>query len=177
KNAHVLDGKGPVERARAEGYALPVTENAGGGGGPEDAGAAAARMMKGWERSPGHRANLLNKAAVATGAGLARGKSGRWYGCQLFGLDLALVNRYHFALDNRSGHDIMIRVKGSEATLVVPDGAVREATLSASTGAAPVLEVLPAKAPGKAALVRARDGGRYVITSDGGGGHKVEEAG
>jgi len=38
-----------------------------------------------WMNSPGHRANILDRAAVETGVGVARAKTGELYFCQVFG--------------------------------------------------------------------------------------------
>lgn len=41
-----------------------------------------------WMNSPGHRANILDRAVVETGVGVARAKSGELYYCQVFGARL-----------------------------------------------------------------------------------------
>jgi uncharacterized protein YkwD len=38
-----------------------------------------------WMNSPGHRANILDRAVIETGVGVARAKTGELYFCQVFG--------------------------------------------------------------------------------------------
>jgi len=176
RNGHILDGKNEKDRVAKEGYTLPVNENVGGGAGLADPLRVAAGLMKTWEKSPGHRINLLDKTAIETGAGLARGKSGRWYACQLFGLRVVKTVRLRLGLDNRAGHAVTLRLKGVNATVTVPAATAGEVVMDTATPDNPVLEVLPEKDSGKVASVRVKSGGRYVITSDGKDGHKIEEA-
>jgi hypothetical protein len=176
RTGHVLDGKNEKDRVAMEGYTLPVSENVGGGAGAADPVQVAARLMKAWENSPGHRRSLLDKTAFETGAGLARGKSGRWYACQLFGLRPVKTVRLRLGLDNRAGHAVSLRIKGSNATLTIPAATAGEVLMDTVTPDNPVLEVLPEKDTGKVGSVRVKSGGRYVITSDGKDGHKIEEA-
>jgi uncharacterized protein YkwD len=77
---HFLDGKSPIDRARAVGYEGLVTENCAWGV------RTAADVVRGWMNSPGHRANLLGKNAVEAGIGHAsEGRSGPYY-TMVFGL-------------------------------------------------------------------------------------------
>lgn len=49
---------------------------------------SAAYAVGGWMASPGHRANILDRAVVETGVGVARAKTGELYFCQVFGARL-----------------------------------------------------------------------------------------
>src|SRR5262249_43814500 len=80
KMAHLLDGKTSKERAREAGYPGVVGENVYLSIRPE-AGAAAEDAIRGWLKSPSHRANLLEKTYTELGTGMARSKRGRWYLC------------------------------------------------------------------------------------------------
>lgn len=74
------DGSSFVDRAAAAGYprSAVASENIAYGH------ATAAEVLAGWMKSVGHRANILNCSAVATGVGLAyQGKRPYW--TQLFG--------------------------------------------------------------------------------------------
>ena len=42
-------------------------------------------VVKAWMRSPGHRANILEKRYRLLGVGAARDDDGRWYAAQVFG--------------------------------------------------------------------------------------------
>ncbi|WP_202638535.1 CAP domain-containing protein [Bailinhaonella thermotolerans] len=67
------DGRSPWDRIRAEGYDQPGAENiARGYGGPQ-------AVMKGWLKSPGHRANILNCKLKAIGVGVQEGAGGPWW--------------------------------------------------------------------------------------------------
>ncbi|HYN96590.1 MAG TPA: CAP domain-containing protein, partial [Pilimelia sp.] len=73
-----LDGRSPWDRAKAAGYAQPIGENiAKGQRTPAD-------VMQAWLNSPGHRRNILNCDARATGVGLVYdGSTPIW--TQMFG--------------------------------------------------------------------------------------------
>jgi len=83
KNGHVLDDKKLVDRLKAAGYKYRAAgENVGCGrvlDNPIEA------IMDGWKNSPSHRENLARAMFTEMGAGVAQGKSGRWYFVQVFG--------------------------------------------------------------------------------------------
>ncbi len=72
KLTHVLDGKGPSDRARDAGYPTGVAENCAGGGRNKPA-----SFFQLWVDSPPHRANLLGKEATEMGVGFAPTSDGR----------------------------------------------------------------------------------------------------
>ncbi|MFL5328644.1 MAG: CAP domain-containing protein [Gemmataceae bacterium] len=83
KNGHVLDGKDMKDRIEAAGYKFRmIGENVAMSLGHKD---PVSVTMKGWKDSPHHRENMLNKEFTEMGAGVAQGKSGRWYFVQEFG--------------------------------------------------------------------------------------------
>ena len=59
-------------------------------------------FMSGWEASPGHRRNLLDREVTETGIGVARapGASVKYVAVQEFGRPASA--RYGFSIDNRS---------------------------------------------------------------------------
>lgn len=73
------DGSSPWDRARRAGYDAALSENVAMGY------ATAEAVMDGWMNSPGHRENILNCEARATGVGLARSANGTPYWTQMFG--------------------------------------------------------------------------------------------
>jgi uncharacterized protein YkwD len=88
KYSHEADGQRPRERVQAHGYRYcMVAENisyqySSLGFETED---LAARLLEGWKRSPGHRANMLDGVAVHTAVAVARSpKTGYYYAVQLF---------------------------------------------------------------------------------------------
>jgi uncharacterized protein YkwD len=101
---HDADGRTPVQRTQAEGYAhCMVAENIamqydsrGFSGG-----ALARGFVQGWIDSPGHRENLLSAEATDIGLAVARSPaSGRWYAVQVFGRPMSRAVR--FEISNRS---------------------------------------------------------------------------
>jgi uncharacterized protein YkwD len=84
KFAHVLDGKGPEQRAKEGGYKSLVAENCGGSIKFKNGG----DLVPLWMGSSGHRANILSKACVEIGVGFGKGPDGWIYATQLFGLNL-----------------------------------------------------------------------------------------
>lgn len=104
--SHTVDGTTPGSRAEAAGYAqCQIAENLAaiydsrGFTGIE----YAQRAMKGWEKSPGHRQNLLMPAATETGVAVVRAGANdpRYIAVQLFARPLKL--RLTFKIANRSG--------------------------------------------------------------------------
>jgi len=73
------DGSSPWDRAERAGYDAALSENVAVGY------ATAEDVMDGWMNSPGHRDNILNCEARATGVGLARSANGTPYWTQMFG--------------------------------------------------------------------------------------------
>jgi uncharacterized protein YkwD len=82
KLAHDLDGKTPLQRLRAAGYAYrKAYENIGAG----DPDVPLEDLMKAWMESKGHRENILNTVCTEVGLGIAKDKEGQVYYTQLFG--------------------------------------------------------------------------------------------
>ena len=93
KLSHTLDGMGPNDRARVNGY--DCLRSLGGGryerGLAENvsyldgygSGSAAKEMVANWMSSPGHRRNILDPDATRIGVGVANA-GGTWYATQNF---------------------------------------------------------------------------------------------
>jgi uncharacterized protein YkwD len=78
---HVLEGRGPSERALAEGFEGPVAENIAAGDESTPEGLFAL-----WAASELHRANMLAPGYGEMGVGCARtGNDGRLYCAAMFG--------------------------------------------------------------------------------------------
>ena len=86
---HAADGRQPWGRARAQGYDYClVAENIAYQ--YDSRGFATAQLARelvsGWERSAGHRRNMLERDAVDTAVAVARSATtGRYYAVQMFG--------------------------------------------------------------------------------------------
>jgi uncharacterized protein YkwD len=78
---HVLDGKTPVHRAQAVGYAYRrLAENIAW-----NDGLPLKTIMDGWMKSKHHRENILQPAFEEIGLGIARSDKGEIYYTQVFG--------------------------------------------------------------------------------------------
>ena len=154
---HDADGRRPPERARDHGYDYClVSENIGFEF--DSRGFATADLargfVEGWKRSPPHRKNMEDGAAVDTGVAVARSaKTGRYYGVQMFGRPKALSVR--FSVENRAGVTVDYRV--AERTFSLPSRVVR--THTTCTSESLVFE-------GQA--VAAANGDRFVVARRGG---------
>lgn len=123
--AHDADGRQPVQRTQAAGYAhCMVAENiawqfhADGFEPP----ALAQAFVQGWIDSPPHRHNLLAPEATDIGVAVARSAaSGRHYAVQVFGRPAAL--RLRVELSNRSQQAVQYRLDGRPYAL--PAGTTR----------------------------------------------------
>jgi uncharacterized protein YkwD len=83
KSAHELDGKRSKDRIKAEGYeASVVAENVALA--PVGSNKSPPGVVDAWRYSAGHYKNIMEELLTETGIGAARGKSGKWYYCQVF---------------------------------------------------------------------------------------------
>jgi uncharacterized protein YkwD len=82
KTAHELDGQRAKDRIQKEGYeASMVAENVAVA--PVGGNKSAAALVDAWRYSAGHYKNIMLETAIESGIGAARGKSGKWYVCQI----------------------------------------------------------------------------------------------
>ncbi len=162
KDGHVLDGKGPGDRAKAGGYRYRrLAENVGACQGYPNPGAT---TMEGWEKSPGHRQNLLTKEFTDIGVGAAQSKSGKWYFVQVFGLPASQAVKVMVEIENRTGHTITFRVANKEYALEA--GATSQLTCSTSTDAV-ILNVTWPDPKAGGDKVTLRDRTRYAFVQKG----------
>jgi len=111
--AHDADGAQPADRAKRHGYDYcMVAENIGyqyRSDGFKSTKQLSEGFVTGWEKSPEHRKNLLDRDAIETGVGLARSAAtGRYYAVQLFGRPASKSLR--FSVANESGRPMDYRV-------------------------------------------------------------------
>jgi uncharacterized protein YkwD len=109
---HEADGRQPADRAKAHGYDYClVAENIAYawrtmGFTTEE---LVAQFVGGWEKSPGHRKNMLDPDMTETGVGVARSAdTGLYYAVQLFGRPKAL--KIEFRVTNRAGVAVKYKV-------------------------------------------------------------------
>lgn len=161
---HEADGREPAERAKEAGYSYClVAENiayvmSSAGFASEE---LAARLLEGWEESPGHRRNMLLAPAVHIGVGVAHAaKSRRYYGVQLFARPRSAATRFEVA--NRGGETVRYAVGGERFTLAPRVTRTHQGCFEGT------LQVQWPDGRSSSAI-EPRDGARYVVARDGQG--------
>lgn len=103
---HEADGRTPTQRARAAGYRdCMVSENIAYQYKSRgfDTAELAEHLVRGWANSPGHRANMLDGAAVDVGIAVAYSdETSRYYGVQLFGRPESMRSTFQVGNETRS---------------------------------------------------------------------------
>ena len=116
---HQADGRQPADRAREQGYDYcAIAENiayqfSSAGFTPEE---LAGRLMQEWEKSPGHRHNMLLPTVIDIGVGVARSpRTQRWYAVQMFGRQKSAATRFEIA--NRAEVAVQYELDAQRYTL------------------------------------------------------------
>ena len=120
KYSHTADGKTPSQRAEEHGYDYClVSENiayvySSTGFNTEE---LAEDLVRGWQDSPEHRKNMLDRGVTEIGVAVAHStKTGNYYGVQMFGRPKSLS--FRFAIENKSEMPIDYNV--GERTFELP---------------------------------------------------------
>ena len=120
--SHTADDRDAGERAHAAGYDYcDLAENiAVEEGYPTER--LAGLFMTGWEKSPGHRRNLLNSSVTETGVGVASapGTIRRYFAVQVFGRPGNA--RYSFRVENQSDEAVGFTFEGEHHSLAPRSG-------------------------------------------------------
>jgi uncharacterized protein YkwD len=155
---HEADGRPPADRAKAHGYDYClVAENIAyawrsTGFTTEE---LVTQFVEGWQKSPGHRKNMLDPDVTETGVGVARsGDTGLYYAVQLFGRPKAL--KIEFKIANRAGVAVKYKI-GDQAYDVKPR------TIMTHELCRPEEVGLVAADGSPAAKVRPANGERYAV--------------
>jgi uncharacterized protein YkwD len=163
KYGHEADGRTPAQRAVAQGYDYCVVlENiafqysSAGFRTPE----LASGIVAGWERSPGHRRNMLDADVTEIGVALVQSpRTARYYAVQMFGRPRAL--QVEFRIANRSGTTLRYELGGESFRL--PPQVTR--THEQCRAEALVVQLPGASQP---ATVQPAHGDRYAVERSGG---------
>jgi uncharacterized protein YkwD len=116
---HEADGRTPAQRAQAHGYDYCVVleniayqySSAG-----FRTGDLASRFVDGWERSPGHRRNMLDPDVTEIGVAVVQSpRTARYYAVQMFGRPRAM--HVQFRIANRSGATLRYELGGESFRL------------------------------------------------------------
>lgn len=104
--SHTADGRKPAERIKAAGYNYClVAENLAFHA--DNRGFASSQLaqasLTGWEKSPGHRKNMMQRHVTEIGVGVAKAANAHhYYSVQLFGRPKALTFRFRITNKSRS---------------------------------------------------------------------------
>jgi Cysteine-rich secretory protein family len=122
KFAHAADGRGPTERAAAQGYHycllsenLAMSLDSRG----FDSRTLARQTVDGWKNSPDHRANMLQPAVTEIGVAVARAsdRNPKFIAVQILGRPEAL--KVEFRIDNQAGAPVSYTLGEETQTLPV----------------------------------------------------------
>lgn len=155
---HEADGRHPWDRAKAAGYDYClVAENIAYAWRSDGfaTGQLVTEFVEGWEKSPGHRRNMLDPDVTETGVGVARSAdTGLYYAVQLFGRPKSL--RIEFKVANRAG--VVVSYKVAEQSYELKPRTVMTHELCR-----------PTEVSVGATTVRPANGERFAVTTDGNG--------
>ena len=119
KYGHTADGQRPSERAEEHGYSYCIVlENiayqySSEGFMPEE---LARRFEQGWEESPGHRKNKLDRAVTETGVAISQSEeSGHFYAVQMFGRPESM--QIEFSIENKAEREVSYKIGDREFSL------------------------------------------------------------
>lgn len=171
---HEADGRSPAERARKQGYDDSfIAENIAW----QDSGAGfdtkelAEAFFEMWDKSRGHRRNMLHRDMTETGVGLARSRTtGRYYAVQMFGRPASRT--VEFRVTNGTGSEVWYQV--GEGTYTLAPG---HAHLHRGGGSSELMLLPggPKKKSRKGKSVQPRHGEHYTIEEGLFGRLKLEE--
>lgn len=159
KFSHESDGRHPHERALAHGYQycvvlenIALRMNSQGFSADELSG----EFEKGWEKSPGHRKNMLHADVSETGVAIVRNdRTKHYYAVQMFGRPIS--DLIEFSVSNNSGVDMSYALGNRSFDL--PPGYVR----THKQCGAPTLEVGGTEG---AVSIAPENGEKYKIVKD-----------
>jgi uncharacterized protein YkwD len=159
---HTADGRNPADRAAKQGYEYCIVlENIAyvfqsKGFTSEE---LTKTFVEGWEKSPGHRKNMLDPDVTETGVAVARSeKTGYYFAVQMFGRPKAQAIKFQVA--NRTGAEVKYKVGDKEFTLPAQYTRTHELCRPA--------EVTFEKTGEKAETVKAKSGSRFAVVEEGG---------
>jgi uncharacterized protein YkwD len=166
---HTADGSKPADRAAKEGYEYClIAENIAYAYRStrftaED---LAKHFAEGWEKSPGHRKNMLDPDVTEIGVAVARNaESGYYFAVQVFGRPKSLA--IEFRITNRSGDTVRYRVE--DQTFDLPPRYTRTHQTCRSNDVAFLPPEGQAECAKPGPTIRPKNGERYVVEAVSGG--------
>jgi uncharacterized protein YkwD len=162
---HHADGAAPADRATRHGYEwCQVSENISYQYTSASFGTSelAQRYVAGWQRSPGHRKNMLDRHDVHTAIAVERSEqTGRYYAVQMFGRPKSMAIEFH--VTNRTREAASYRM--AEKTYTLDPGSTRIHQQCATQE----LTVRSPRAGGSRSSAHPKDGDRVDIVREAGG--------
>lgn len=117
--SHEADGRRPVDRIKASGYAACSTaENLAWHSDSRgfETVQLASQMVEGWKGSPGHRKNLLMEHATETGVAVVKARhEEKYFAVQLFARPESL--KFSFRVENAAARDVPYVLAGETITI------------------------------------------------------------
>jgi uncharacterized protein YkwD len=167
KFSHTADGTEPWDRAKKFGYDYCMVEEniayefSSEGFGAEE---LAKAFVTGWEHSPGHRKNMLNRDVVETGVAVARSEAtGKYYAVQMFGRPKSM--EMEFRVVNETESPVRYRLDKREVTVQPHFSMIHRACVR------PRLEF---EVPSAEEVYRPSNGARFVLRQNAEGKITVE---
>jgi uncharacterized protein YkwD len=172
KFSHTADGKEPWERLTKFGYPYAISAeniawefNSAG----FTTRRLASALVEGWEKSPGHRKNMLDPDVTDIGVGVAKSaKTGRYYAVQEFGRPKS--KEVAFRITNETDGVVKYRLDGKTFS-VQPSNTVTHHRARPPRLTLDVEETSTAKQPG----VYRPGNGDHLVIREGKDGHLVVE--
>jgi uncharacterized protein YkwD len=162
---HTADGSRPADRAVKKGYEYCIVlENIAyafdsRGFGTDDLGK---KFVEGWQKSPGHRRNMLDPDVTETAVAIARSeKTGYYFAVQMFGRPKSLALK--FQIENRAAVTVSYRI-GEQAYELQP----RYTRTHEQCRPTEVVFELPTKEKATTETIKAADGSRFVLSDEAG---------
>jgi uncharacterized protein YkwD len=162
---HTADGSKPADRAAKQGYEYCIVlENIAYGF--QSKGYTSDELGKtfeeGWEKSPGHRKNMLDPDVTETGVAVARSeKTGYYFAVQMFGRPKSQAVRFKIA--NQTQAEVSYKI--GEQSFTLPPRYVRTHELCRPAEVA--FELAGGEKP-KTETVKAETGFQFSLVEDGG---------
>jgi hypothetical protein len=153
---HTIDNKSLSDRVKEIGYKyLSIGENVAANQPTPEA------VVDSWMKSPGHRANILNKHYTEIGVGIARDKNGAPYYTQVFGrpMSAGAAVQASFTVTNKANEPARVDLPGSGPASLLSPGDSGKFTVS-GMGKLPDARV---QVGGTVKDLSYKDGGSYVI--------------
>jgi hypothetical protein len=171
---HTADGSKPADRAAKQGYEYCLIAEKIAYAYKSTAFTAedlAKQFVEGWEKSPGHRKNMLDRDVTETGVAVALNpESGYFFAVQVFGRPKSLA--IEFRITDRSGDTVRYRVDDQTFDLPPRYSRMHQTCRTPEVTFPPPEGQAESAKPGP--TIRPKNGERYAV-EPGTGGVKISK--